>query len=225
MKSKICICLAVLGFLIISSLCVLQPVQAQYSYQDDGKLRYASPLYIISPTNITYATNQVCLNFTVKAQFDPNVADVIITYSLDHQSKVTVPITFEFVPLWARSGDDTGFTTTKPSSLFSYYLISGYVDLVDLPQGEHILRVDARYIDYARNDAYYDNALIYFTTDVSPQPTSNLEAPFTPNIDFDDSISESDFPINTVYAFVGVISLITVVSLALFTKRKPKEKM
>jgi hypothetical protein len=121
-------------------LCISHPTQAQYSYDEDGKLRYASPLYITSPTNITYATNQVHLNFTVKAQFDPNVANVTITYRLDNQPKITVPITFEFVPLW------TNNDPPRHSTLLSYYLLSGCVEPADLPQGSHSLRVDARYI-------------------------------------------------------------------------------
>jgi len=222
MKSKICICLVVLGLLTFS-LCALQSVQAQYS-EVNGKLQYVSLLNIISPMNITYATNQVCLNFTVKAQFDPNVANVIITYRLDDQAKNTVPITFEYVPVGMIT-DENGNPTGKGSTLYSYYLISGYVYLVDLPQGLHSLSVDARYIDYARNDAYYDSTMIYFTTDGSSQIAANQESPFTPNSDLDDNISKSDFTINTAYAFVSVISLITVVaSFALFTKHNPREK-
>ena len=212
----------VLGFLI-SSLCVLQPVQAQFSVVD-GKFQYVSLLDIISPVDITYATNQVCLNFTVKAQFDPNVANVTIVYRLDNQAKVIVPITFEYVPV-GMIVDEEGNPTGKGSTFYSYYLISGCVDLVDLPQGSHSLRVDARYIDYARNDAYSDSAMIYFTTDGSSQITSNPEPQFTPNTDLDDSVSEPELQSNTVYAFVGIISLVAIVSFAFFTKCKPRETM
>jgi hypothetical protein len=201
----------------------LQPVQAQFS-EVNGKFQYVSLLDITSPTNITYATNQVCLNFTVKAQFDPNVADVIITCRLDNQAEGTVPITFKYVPV-GMIFDEEGNPTGKGSTLYSYYLISGYVDFVDLPQGAHSLRVYARYIDYVRNDAYSDSAIIYFSTEGSSQITSNTESPVTSNVDFDDNVSEIGFPINTVYAFTGVISLITGASFALFTKRKPREKL
>ena len=121
--------------------------------------------------------------------------------------------------------DAEGNPTGKGSTLYSYYLLSGCVDLVDLPQGSHSLSVDARYIDFVRNDAYSDNVTIYFTTDESSQIISNPDSPLTSNVDLNDDVSESDFPINTVYAFAGVISLITVVSFALFTKRKQREKM
>ena len=218
MKAKIYICFAVL-VLLTSLLCILPPAQAQYSYDEDGKLRYASALNIISPANITYTTNQVYLNFTVKAQFDPNVANVTITYRLDNQPKITVPITFEFVPLWTNSDPP------RHSSLLSYYLLSGCVELVDLPQGSHSLRIDAMYIDYARNDAYYDNAIIYFTIDGSSQITSNPEPQFTLNVDLDDSVCEMELPIKTIYACLSVISLVAIASFALFIKHKTQEKI
>jgi hypothetical protein len=47
------------------------------------------------------------------------------------------------------------------------------------------------------------------------------ELQFTLNADLDDNISESESPINTAHAVVGVISLVAVIlSFALFAKRK-----
>jgi hypothetical protein len=208
----------------MTSLYVIQPTQAQFS-EVNGKLQYVSLLDITSPANITYATNQVCLNFTAKAQFDPNVANVTITYRLDNQTKVTVPITFVYVPV-GMIMDAEGNPTGKGSTFYSYYLLSGCVDLTDLPQGSHRLSVDARYIDYARNDAYSDSALIYFITEGSSQIASNteFEQQITLDTDLNDSVSDTELPINVVCAFVGVMSLVIVVFFALFTKRKPKEK-
>jgi hypothetical protein len=229
-----------IGFIVIS-LCVLQSVQAQYTA--DGKMvqYYVGPLVIDSPMNTTYTTNCVCLNFTATAHFDPNVADVAITYSLDSNDKVTVPMSFEFVPLWANVGYADGTTTTAPSSLFSYYLLSGYIELIDLSQGPHCLTVFARYDDYARSNIYFDNQTIYFTIDTENSHVmsnadinnsvsdskllvnepSALDAIST---DINDSISDSKLPINTVYAATGVFSLIVIVSCALFVKHRSKGK-
>jgi len=221
-KSKSYLCLAVLG-LLIASLCVLQPAQAQYSANRKGQ-EHISPLDITSPTNITYATNQLCFNFTAKTVFNLNVADVTIDYCLDDKNNITVPVSLVLVPVgtYVTTNSD-GTTTTKPSTLFSYYIITGSADLGDLSQGSHSLTVFARYISYVGNNVYFDKKTIYFTINGNSQITSNHdpESQITSNVDLTDSISEAELPLNTVCAFVGVISLVAVVSFVLFTRRRP----
>ena len=61
MKLRIQSGLAVFGLLIIY-LSILQSTQAQYT-PDGQAFILVSPISIGSPSNTTYSTNQVCLNF------------------------------------------------------------------------------------------------------------------------------------------------------------------
>ncbi len=216
--------LAVFGLLIIA-LSILQPAQAQYTA--DGKpFILVSPISLSSPTNTTYTTNQVCLNFTVKSYVhaytayppDSNVAvnpnaNITMTYNIDGNDNVTIQTSETLVPVWADVTYANGTKTKEVSSTLSYFLISGLVELEDLQQGQHSLTLFARYDVHSMQKIAFDNKTVCFTIDDgSPLVISNM--------DIDNSIPESEPSENTLYAFVGVFSLIAVVSCALFTKRQ-----
>jgi len=226
MKFRIHIGLAVFGLFLIS-LSILQPTQAQYT-ADGQAFILVSPISIESPANTTYTKNQVCLNFTVASYFhaypfyppDSNVtvnpnANITITYSIDGNDNVTIQTSETLVPVWADVTYANGTKTKKISSTLSYFLISGLVELEDLQLGQHSLTVFARYeVPYIQKIAF-DNQTVYFTIDDESSPvTSNIE----------DAVPESGPPVIAICASVGVFSLIAVVSYALFTKLRQRDK-
>ncbi len=208
--------LAVFGLLIMS-LSILQTTQAQFT-ADGQAFILVSPISIDSPSNTTYSTNQVCLNFTVKSLVNPHDADITMTYCIDGNDNVTIPTSETLVPVWADVTYANGTKTKEISSTLSYFLISGFVELEELQQGQHSLTVFARYDMHLMQKIAFDNKTVYFTID-------DGSSPVTSNIDIDDAVPESEASAITVCAFVGVFSLIAVVSYALFTKFRQRGKI
>ena len=64
LKKDVSLNILFIGCLLIS-LCILQPVQSQYTV-DGEDFTLVSPIRINSPSNTTYTTNHVDLNVTVK---------------------------------------------------------------------------------------------------------------------------------------------------------------
>jgi hypothetical protein len=194
----------------------LQPAQAQYSANRKGQA-HISPLDITSPTNITYTTNQLCFNFTAKTVFNLNVSSVTIDYCIDDKNNITVPVSLVLVPVgtYVTTNSD-GTTTTKPSTLFSYYIITGSADLGDLSQGSHSLTVFARYISYGGNSIYFDKKTIYFTiNDANSYTTSNIDV---------GEVAKSEPSIIVICAFTSVFSLLVIAFFTLFTKHRTRKK-
>ena len=162
-------------------------------------------------------TNQVCLNFTVKSLVNPHDADITMTYCIDGNDNVTIP-TSERLFHMGGCYYANGTKTKEISSTLSYFLISGFVELEDLQQGQHSLTVFARYDMHLMQKIAFDNKTVYFTID-------DGSSPVTSNIDIDDAVPESEALAITVCAFVGVFSLIAVVSYALFTKFRQRGKI
>jgi hypothetical protein len=189
----------------MSPLYILQPAQAQNTSNGLGPL--TAPLVIDSPINTTYTTNQICLNVTATTIVNTRQMNVTVTYSVDGSGNITLPTTTTFVPL--EYVDENG--DTKISGIWAPHLTSGNVELEDLQQGSHNVTVYVYYeLDTIPSRTGFDSQTVYFTIDDgSTQDIANTDI----------ANSESDPPY-TVYAFAGVISLVVVVSFALFTKRK-----
>ena len=89
-----------------------------------------------------------------------------MTYSLDDKDTVTISTSIEFVPLEATIADANGKQTTGIPQFFSYYTISGSMDLKDLQPGQHSLTVFGRYTVYSMSDKVgLDIQIVYFTVD------------------------------------------------------------
>jgi len=191
--------------LLIMSLHILHPAQAQNSSNELGP--NFSPILIDSPVNTTYTTNHVCLNVTAKTIVNINQVNVTITYSIDNSDNVTIPTTTTFTPLEYIDKDGN----TKVSGIFTPYLISGTVELENLQQGSHSLTVSVWYEAHTTpSRTGFDSQTIYFTIDTD-EDTANNEPEYEP-------------PINTVYAFAGILSLVAIVAFALLAKRNAREK-
>jgi hypothetical protein len=214
-KFRIHIGLVVFGLLILS-LSLLQPIQTQYT-PDGQPFILVSPISIDSPANITYSTNQVCLNVTVKSLVK-NDADTTMVYSIDGNDNVTILTSEKLVPVWVDVTYANGTKTKEISSILSYFLISGLADLENLQQGQHNLTVFARYEVSSMQKIAFDNQTVYFTIDDGSLPVVS-------NVHTDDGVPKFEASTSIIYAFVGVFSLITVVSYALFTKLRHRNKI
>ncbi len=60
---------------------------------------YVSAISVDLPINTTYTTNQVGLDFAVKAFIMGGIVDAVMSYSIDDGDNVTVPTSSMFVPL------------------------------------------------------------------------------------------------------------------------------
>ena len=137
-------------------------------------------------------------------------------YSIDGNDNVTIPTSETLVPVWANVTYANGTKTKEISSTLSYYSISGLVELENLQQGQHSLTVFARYDMHSMRKIAFDNKTVYFTIDDGSLPVvSNI----------DDGVPKSEPSNNIIYASVGVFSLIAVVSYALVTKLRQRNRI
>ncbi|MHC3129641.1 MAG: hypothetical protein IBV52_06150 [Candidatus Bathyarchaeota archaeon] len=148
----------VLGFLT-SLLVGTQTVQAQYT-PDGQAFILVSPISIISPSNSTYISQSLTLNFTVKSFLDSSKANITIVYSVDGKTNTTI---------------DTQ-STPVPMGIQSYYLITGWATLPEMPEGSHNITVYGKYeFPSSYHNIGLDNRTVYFTVnDGNPPIISNL---------------------------------------------------
>ncbi|HDQ07112.1 MAG TPA: hypothetical protein ENN36_10395 [Candidatus Bathyarchaeota archaeon] len=136
----------VLGFLI-SLLFGTQTVQAQYT-PDGQAFILVSPISITSPSNSTYTSQSLTLNFTVKSFLDSSTANITFVYSVDGKDNKTI---------------DTQ-STPVPLGIQSYYLITGNASLPEMPEGSHSITVYGKY-EFPTSDRNIglDKSTVYFT--------------------------------------------------------------
>lgn len=129
---------------------------------------YSYGINIGSPANITYSSNSIFLNVTIKRPVSPNDYDFTIMYTLNGEANVTVPST------------ETFFDMTTPdsiwSALMSYTSISGTAHLQNLSEGYHFLTVfgvyeRARGISTKYPAVMYDIQTVYFTINDGVAPS------------------------------------------------------
>lgn len=228
MKFKRSAGLIVFWLLIISSG-ILCPIQAQqvtavygegfpHTIDGDG-FPMVSPISIDSPSNTTYATNKVPLSFTVKSFFNNSHGSAMMTYSLDGQDNITIPTSIEFVPLDATITDANGKQTSGVSQFFSYYVISGSVELKDLSLGQHSLTVFGRYRVYSMSDKIgLDSQTVYFIVDDGSLPVTSAVA------SVDEVAPEVESSVNMFYTTMGIFSLIAVIACVTFIKYRRTAK-
>ena len=187
-KGTILLSVLVLGILT-ALLTGIQTVQAQYT-PDDQAFILVSPINIISPSNHTYTPQSLTLNLTVKSFLDSSKANITIVYSLDGKTNKTLVTQSIPVPIEVERTDANG-TTTTGISIFSYYLITGWAALPEMPEGPHNITVYAKYqLPGSYHNVGLDNRTIYFTVnDGSPPIISNLSLE-------NKTYSQKDLPIN-----------------------------
>jgi hypothetical protein len=152
--------LAVFVFGLLTSLLVgVQTVKAQYTPDGQG-FPLVSAISIISPSNSTYSSGLLTLNVTVKSFLNPNTSNVTLVYCIDGKTNTTI---------------DTQ-STPVPMGIQSYYLITGWATLPEMPEGSHSITVYGKYeFPGSYHNIGLDNRTVYFTVnDGNPPIISNL---------------------------------------------------
>ncbi len=174
---------------LIGSLLGVLTAKAQYTPNGEG-FPLVSPININSPSNCTYGTHMVTLNFTVKSFLNPNEADITVSYSIDGETNTTVTPQFTPVPVEAEITDAEGKTSTG-TSVCSYYLITAYEALPEAPNGAHNITVYASY--QSGSNVGLDNATVCFVVDdgaspvaanLSPENNVNTASPPSPILSY-----------------------------------------
>jgi hypothetical protein len=163
----------VLG-LLTSLLVGVQTVQAQYTADGQGFI-LVSPINVISPSNSTYSSGLLTLNVTVKTFLNPNTSNVTLVYCIDGKTNTTIRTESTPVPIEVETTDANG-TKTTGVSIQSYYLITGWATLPEMPEGSHSITVYGKYeFPGSYHNIGLDNRTVYFTVnDGNPPIISNL---------------------------------------------------
>jgi len=146
-KSVSAFVLLVFLSIVLVSLPQINSVKAQYT-PDGQAFILVSPISIISPSNNTYTPQSLTLNFTVKSFLDSSKANITIIYSVDGKTNTTI---------------DTQ-STPVPIGIQSYYLITGWATLPEMPEGSHSITVYGKYeFPGSYHNIGLDDSTVYFT--------------------------------------------------------------
>ncbi len=147
--------------LFISYIFGAQIVIAPYTADGRG-FPLASPISIMSPSNITYSNSELTLIVTFKFLLDPKYSN--LSYSLDGKNKVTIPLTGTREPREVIRTYANGTSMVVNSTLMVPYNIKGEVTLPGLSEGHHNITVYAKYV--ANQIIAFDEITVHFT--ISP---------------------------------------------------------
>ena len=158
--------------LVILSTVGIQSVIAQHT--SDGQVfPLAGPINIISPTNITYDSNNLTLNVTSIFLLGPKYAS--FSYSIDGTSNVTIPLTGTREPREVTRTYEKGTIVIVNSTLNVPFTLSGQTTLLGLSEGPHHIVV---YANYTANEVIgYDESTVNFTIGPSSESTYIPEFP------------------------------------------------
>ena len=187
-KTTLLLKVFVLAFLT-ASLVGIQAVKAQYTTDGQGFI-LVSPINIISPSNLTYTSQSLTLNITVKSFLDSSHANITMVYCIDGKTNTTIPLQSTPVPIDVETTDANG-TKTKGISIQSYYLITGWAALPEISEGSHNITVYGKY-EYpgSYHNVGLDNRSVFFTiNDGYPPIVSNLSLE-------NKTYSQKDLPLN-----------------------------
>ena len=216
-KRAFLLALLVLGISISLSV---KPQTASAQHTPDGEaFILVSSINITSPSNSTYTSQPLALNFSVKSSLKPEQSDVTFGYSIDGGQNTTLDVQLTPVPL-----EYTDSNGQPAISIFSYYLITGCKTLPDLPNGSHSIMVYARYeFPGSYHNIGLDNRTIYFNID-GAIASNNTEGNIGPEtgtsgIDTPSSSTSLVYVTGGALTFI-VIAIITVVILKFNAKNK-----
>ena len=186
--------------LLISLVAGVQTVTAPYTEDGQG-FPLASPISITSPSNSTYSSGLLTLNVTVKTFLNPNTSNVTLVYYIDGKTNTTIRTESTPVPIEVETTDANG-TKTTGVSIQSYYLITGWATLPEMPEGSHSITVYGKYeFPGSYHNIGLDNSTVYFTIGAN----SEQEIP--------------EFPTWTPMLFVlGIVAIVVVI----YKRKLPK---
>jgi len=169
--SALTLSLALLILLVVGGQTVTAP------YTSDGQgFPLASPISIVSPSNITYSSNLLILNVTFKLLLSPSCANV--NYSIDVKDNATIPLEATREPVEATRTYANGTTVIVNSTFLVPYTITGLAALPELTEGTHNITVYAKY--QANNVIALDNSTVYFTISTNSEQKSPEFPSWTP---------------------------------------------
>jgi hypothetical protein len=159
-----------------------------------------SKISIVSPSNSTYNTTTLTLNVTANAL--PGYTRILMSYSIDGKQQDQIPVAETYDPHYGTITYANGTTKTAPS-MFSRYLIQGFITLPNLTAGSHSLVVYAEYdypntkeFDYTTADrivkrdqqiiTYFDKSTVNFTINAD----STIELNFSQGSQTDIAVNE-----------------------------------
>lgn len=163
-----------------------------------------SEISISSPLNATYSTTPtIMLNVTATAL--PGYTRILMSYNIDGSQEGSIPITETYNPHYGTITYANGTIKTAPS-MFSRYLIDGYVTLADLSEGSHSITVYAEY-DYPNNKVFdYQTvnrsitedkqAITYFDSNTVHFTITNESSLIIQNMDETDMLNVPEFKNN-----------------------------
>lgn len=156
--------LAVFLTLSIISLFGVQLVIAPYTADGQG-FPLASPIKIISPTNITYSKHELTLIVTFKFLLSPKYSN--LSYSIDGKNNITIPLIGTREPREVTRTYPNGTSVIVNSTLMVPFDIQGEVVLPELSEGHHKITVYSRYL--ANQIVAFDESTVYFTISSDPE--------------------------------------------------------
>jgi len=162
----------VFSSLFIFCLFVIPPTNAQYT-SDGQDFPLAGPINIISPTNITYNSNNLTLKVTSLYLLGPEYAS--LSYSLDGASNVTIPLTGIQEPREVTRTYANGTIVIVNSTLNVPFTLNGEQTFLKLSEGPHHIVVYAKYT--ANNNIGYDISTVNFTISPNSETASIPEFP------------------------------------------------
>jgi hypothetical protein len=170
-NAAILIIALVVGTLTASSVGV-QTVHAQHTLGGQPFI-LTSSINITSPSNITYSSGLLTLEFTVKSFYDWSKSNITMVYCVDGKNH-TIPTQSTRVPIIAEITYPNG-TITTGISIQSYYQITGLAALPEMSEGSHYLTVYGKYEFSEQTKPIYDSKTVFFTINDGKPPTiSNL---------------------------------------------------
>jgi hypothetical protein len=167
---KLVITLALLNLAFLaSSFFAVHAVEAAYT-PDGAGFPLCSGIDINSPTNSTCYSSVLTLSVSVRGLLSPQFYTYTLVYNLDGISNVTVPVESTFVPVMATTTYANGTIENIISQFFSYYLITGSVNLSKLAEGSHSLSVYGMYNRFNDQNTNWpkqilDKSTVDFTVD------------------------------------------------------------
>jgi hypothetical protein len=148
--------------LLITLAAGVQTVKAPYT-ADGQAFILASPLSIVSPSNVTYSSNVPDLNVTFLLLL--SVACVNVSYSIDGKGNTTIALVETRFITTTRTYENG--TTAIVNATFAPSRVTGLATLPELPEGPHNITVYAKY--NANNIIGLDNSTVYFTIDTNSE--------------------------------------------------------
>jgi hypothetical protein len=158
---------AVFLTMFIISVFGVQLVKAPYTADGQG-FPLASPIKILSPTNITYSKKELTLIVTFKFLLSPKYSN--LSYSIDRKNNITIPLIGTREPREVTRTYPNGTSVIVNSTLMVPFDIRGEIVLPELSEGYHNITVYARYL--ANQIVAFDESTVYFS--ISPDPEQQI---------------------------------------------------